>query len=228
MKIECSHVSKRYGPVAVLRDVNLVIESGARVALVGPNGSGKSTLMRALMGMVQYEGAIYVDGQHLGRNAIAQRASYVPQSMPQFNFTVEEMITAIRIIRGLEPGTVEHCASRLSLEIQPILLKPVKQLSGGMKQKLMLALALAPEAGLLILDEPAASLDRAAREHFYELIAEQPEEATLILSSHRLEEIRHLVTHVAWVEEGAIRYYAPVKQFPATMLQDEERDHVAA
>lgn len=228
MRIECSHLSKRYGPVAVLDDVNLKIESGARIALVGPNGSGKSTLMRALMGMVQYEGSICVDGHSLDRNAIAQWASYVPQSMPQFSFTVEEMVTAIGIIRDLEPGIIEHCASRLGLEIRSILQKPVKQLSGGMKQKLMLALALAPEARLLILDEPTASLDRAAREQFYRLLAEQPENATIILSSHRLDEIRHLVTDVALVEEGTIRHYAPVEQFPAMMLQEEEQDHVAA
>ncbi|MBM4131684.1 ATP-binding cassette domain-containing protein, partial [bacterium] len=83
-------------------------------------------------------------------------------------------------------------------------------LSGGMKQKLLIALALAPESSLLILDEPTASLDAAARQVFYELVSERAGSATLLLCSHRLEEVRHLVDHVVGLEEGRLAFDGPL------------------
>lgn len=234
MRIELRNVAKSYGPVIALRGVTLDIESGASVALIGPNGSGKSTLIHALMGMVRTEGTIRLDGldpfRH--RNLLAPQWAYVPQMLPQFNFTVGEMIYAIRLIRNLAPGRIEHCASRLWLDLAPILEKPVKELSGGTKQKLSLALALAPDARLLVLDEPTASLDGETRDRFYEMIEERANGRTLILSSHRLEEVRQLVTQVVVLNSGAVDRHETVEEFFAkgsgSMLEGKEASDEAA
>lgn len=234
MNIELHNVTKTYGTLLALDNLSLEIESGAKVALIGPNGSGKSTLIRALMGMVQCEGTIRVDGCDPGRDrsCIARQAAYVPQAMPQFSFTIAEMIAAIALIRGLAPEAIEFCAHRLGLDVRAVWNKPVKQLSGGMKQKLMLALALAPKTRLLILDEPTASLDSDTRARFYELIAERAGYTTLILSSHRLDEVRRLVTHFVMLDGGRIHQRGLVEDFigseAAKMLESKERDHVAA
>jgi len=233
MDIELRHVTKRYGAVTAIHDINLSLGPAASIALIGPNGSGKSTLMRALMGMLRTEGSIRLDGQdpYRDRNRIAGLMAYVPQAMPQFNFTVGEMVTAMRLIRGLAPGEIEICAKRLRLDLFAILGKPVRDLSGGMKQKLMLALALAPRTRLLVLDEPTASLDGESRERFYDLLSERKQDATLILSSHRLEEIRQLVTQVVVLENGEIRHRGAVDEFfsrAGAILTTEERDHAAA
>ena len=95
--------------------------------------------------------------------------------------------------------------------------KPFQNLSGGMKQKLLIALALATPARLLVMDEPTASLDAGSRERFLELFRERREAtgATLILCSHRLEEIRHLVDHVVALREGAVVYDGSAREYLA-------------
>jgi ABC-type multidrug transport system ATPase subunit len=90
---------------------------------------------------------------------------------------------------------------------------PVRSLSGGTKQKLLLALAFASRASLLILDEPTGSLDARSRERFFELVDELPAETTVLLCSHRLKEVRPLVTSVLALDEGRVRYHGPAPAF---------------
>lgn len=229
MKIELRNVTKCYGPVTALRDVNLTLESGARVALIGPNGSGKSTLIHALMGMVRTQGMIRLDGRDplRDRNVLAPQLAYVPQVLPQFNFAVGEMIRAIGLIRDLPAGRIEEYARRLRLDVAPISGKPVKELSGGTKQKLSLALALASEAGLLILDEPTASLDCETRQHFYQILGERTRGRTLVLSSHRLEEVGQLVTQVVVLNSGQVEYQGAVEEFLSGDFSKEQKHDAA-
>jgi ABC-type multidrug transport system ATPase subunit len=105
----------------------------------------------------------------------------------------------------------------------------VKHLSGGMKQKLTLSLALAPEPRLLILDEPTASLDAGTRERLYQLIQQRAGSATLILSSHRLEEIRHLSDEVIVMENGTITRRCHVETYVDSVQPlEESRIHAVA
>lgn len=215
MKIDLQNVVKRFGRLAALDDLSLTIAAGRRVALIGPNGSGKSTLTRVLMGIVDYEGRIRLDGRDPRRERLelARHIAYVPQVAPQLGASVDEVLRAIAKIRRISPGQVSILASRLGLDIGQIGSKPFRALSGGMKQKLLIALALAPEASLLILDEPTASLDAAARQVFYELIGERASRSTLLLCSHRLEEVRHLVDHVIGLHNGKVAYDGPVGDY---------------
>ncbi len=215
MRIELRNVTKNYGPVAALRGISLSLASGSKIALVGPNGSGKSTLIRALLGMVRTGGEILVGGRdaYRDRNLLGSQLAYVPQSPPQFSSTVGELVKAVRLIRDLRHGEIERCAERLNLDLKAVAGKPVKELSGGMKQKLSLTLALAPRARLLVLDEPTASLDPESQGRFYEMLRERMREATLILSSHRLDEVRELVNSVVVLENGQVRSQSTLYEF---------------
>lgn len=206
MRIELLDVHKCYGDISALRGVTLTVPSGQRVALVGPNGSGKSTLIRAIMGMLRIRGKIRLDGDEPGNVELARKIAYVPQNSPLLNATVEDLICFTELIRDLKANRVKEVAARLSLDTAAIARQPVRSLSGGMRQKLMLALAFAAPFSLLILDEPTASLDEEARNSFPELYGEVAADTTVLVSTHRLEEVRLLAEHVVMLEDGQVVY----------------------
>jgi ABC-2 type transport system ATP-binding protein len=199
MRIVLDRVAKSFGKVTALRDVTLDVPSGAKVALIGPNGSGKTTLIRVLMGLVDHRGRVALDGD---RRDIA----YVPQVAPHMAAPVGELVRAICDLRRMSRDEVAAAAKRLDLPLDTLAHREFRALSGGSKQKLLIALALASKPRLLILDEPTASLDADARGRFLVLQRELARDATLVLCSHRLEEIRSLVDHVIALEDGGIVY----------------------
>lgn len=215
MQISLKDVSRSFGQSRALEQLSLEIPSGSRVALVGPNGSGKSTLTRILMGMLTCEGDVSLDGldPYQERQALAHRLAYVPQVPPAMGATVSELVDAIRLIRDLNPTELTRIAARLQLELEPLADRPFRFLSGGMKQKLMLALAFCSSASLFILDEPTASLDTRARERFHALFRELPREATVLLCSHRLEELSQLVDQVLVLEDGKRAFFGTVQEW---------------
>ena len=163
-------LSAGYGPRAVLRGVDLVLEPGRLVALVGPNGAGKSTLLRALAGLVRpTAGAVTLDGVDvttLSRAALASRIAVVPQTFDTlFPFTVREIVALGRSARlGLfaRPTASDDAAVERAVAAQELALlvdRRLDALSGGERQRVVLAMALAQETDVLLLDEPTAHLD---------------------------------------------------------------------
>lgn len=217
MRIEVHDARKRFGPVLALDGVSFSVEPGRRVALVGPNGSGKSTLNRILMGLVGCAGRVRVDGRSpfTERVLVAQRMAYVPQAAPQLGAPVAELLAAIARVRGLAPARIDAIARAFDLDLAALGRRPFRALSGGTKQKLLIALALATDASLLILDEPTGSLDARARERFFDLFEALPADTTLVLCSHRLDEIRPLVGQVLALHEGRVAYDGPADAFLA-------------
>jgi ABC-type multidrug transport system ATPase subunit len=215
MQIEARSVTKRYGRVTALSDVSFTLAPRSRIALVGPNGSGKSTLNRILMGLVACEGEVRLDGRCplRERSALARKMAYVPQIAPQLAAPVDEVVRAIARVRGLDAGAVARAAAALDLTLETVARRPFRSLSGGTKQKLLIALALASGASFLILDEPTGSLDAHARERFFALFDALAPEATLVLCSHRLDEIRPLVDHVLLLDDGRVGYDGPAARF---------------
>lgn len=215
MRVEVKAAVKRYGKVEALRGVDLTIAPGMRLALVGPNGSGKSTLLRAMLGLIDCEGTVLLEGRSPfdDRVALAQKLAYVPQVAPALGATVGEVVDLVTLTRGLERKRVEQVAQRLGLSIAEVKRRPFRNLSGGMKQKLLLAVAFAAQPALLVLDEPTASLDSATRERFFELCQELPPEVTLVLCSHRIEELRQLAQHVVELEEGRITFQGTTQEY---------------
>ncbi|HEY5948260.1 MAG TPA: ABC transporter ATP-binding protein [Kofleriaceae bacterium] len=214
MRVELDHVGKSFGKVNALRDVNLAIESGAKVALIGPNGSGKTTLIRTLLGLVDHRGRVVLGGGR-PRGEVAHQIAYVPQVAPHLAASVGDLVRTICELRGLPNAAVQAAADRLGLALAALARREFRALSGGSKQKLLIALALAARPQLLILDEPTASLDADARGRFLALQRELAGEATLILCSHRLEEIRSLVDHVIALDEGEVAYDGPAADYLA-------------
>jgi ABC-2 type transport system ATP-binding protein len=206
MRLELRNVHKQFGAQVVLRDVSVVIDHGTRVALVGPNGSGKSTLLRAIMGLIHCDGEVLLDGRSpfRHRSETAQHLAYVPQTAPALGAPVADVVKAICALRGLAADAVSQWADRMELDLRAASHKPFRALSGGMKQKLLIALAFASHASLYILDEPTASLDGAARARFIELLAEATNGATLLVCSHRLDEVSALVGRVIELGDGRI------------------------
>jgi ABC-type multidrug transport system ATPase subunit len=215
VRIEVRDVAKRFGRLAALDGVSFEIAPRSRLALVGPNGSGKSTLNRILMGLLAHEGDVRLDGccPFRERMRVARRMAYVPQAAPQLAAPVGEVLAAIAAVRGLEPGRIERLAQAFDLDLTALARRPFRALSGGTKQKLLIALAFAADAALLILDEPTGSLDAHSRERFFELFDAFAPEATLILCSHRLDEIRPLVDQVLLLHEGRVAHHGPAGEF---------------
>jgi ABC-type multidrug transport system ATPase subunit len=205
MRIETREVAKRFGRTDALRGISFEAPAGTRLALIGPNGSGKSTLNRILMGLLACGGTVLLDGRSPFREriAVARRMAYVPQAMPHLGASVGEVVASVARVRGLS----------FAVPLADVARVPVRSLSGGTKQKLLLALAFAAQASLLILDEPTGSLDSRARERFFELVDALPADTTVLLCSHRLEEVRPLVSSVLALEEGRVRYFGPAATF---------------
>jgi len=199
MRVELQGVAKRYGRIEALANVDLSLEAGSRTALIGPNGSGKTTLTRVVMGLIAHQGTVRVDGD---RREIA----YVPQIAPQMAATVDELIRTVAVVRRADVAEIADVAAELGLEVGEVARRPFRSLSGGMKQKLLIALALGVRPRLVILDEPTASLDAAARARFVSLERERLDGATVILCSHRLDELRAMVDRVVALEDGRIAH----------------------
>ncbi|HWV38086.1 MAG TPA: ABC transporter ATP-binding protein [Vulgatibacter sp.] len=215
MEIELRRVVKGFGRMRALDGIDCRIPAGRKVALIGPNGSGKSTLIRVIMGLLGCEGEVRLDGKapFEDRIAVARRLAYVPQLPPQLAAPVGELVATVALTRGIDQGRIAAIARRLALDLDAVAARRFRDLSGGMKQKLLLALAFASDPSLLILDEPTASLDAHARDRFFQLVTELPEEVTVILCSHRLEEMRHLADHVLALDEGKIVYDGPAAAY---------------
>jgi len=169
------------------------------------------------MGIIACSGRVRIDGRcpFAERVAVARRMAYVPQAAPQLGAPVAEMLAAISRVRGLPRERIEGAARGFDLDLAALARRPFRSLSGGTKQKLLIALALAAGAELLILDEPTGSLDARARERFFDLFETLPEATTLVLCSHRLDEIRPLVGHVLQLHDGRVAYDGPAGDFLA-------------
>ena len=204
--IEIQNVSKAFAAVHALRDITIQIRPGERVAFVGSNGSGKTTLLRALLGLLRFSGRITVHGFDVTRDPLhaLARVAYIPQVAPPIEASVREVVRAHATLRGIDSTAVSDCASRLGLDLGTAGTARFRDLSGGMRQKLLASLALATPADVLVCDEPTANLDSSARAAFLQQLAERPGEQIAIFCSHRLEEVDHFVDRVIELREGKL------------------------
>lgn len=218
MRVDLQQVERRFGRTVALDGIDLSLPTGSRTALLGPNGSGKSTLMRALLGLIRYRGTIAFDGRvRQGEDAaVARHIAYVPQVPPRLSAALGDLVLATCALRAVLPARVAEIASGLGLDLPSLYRRPLRDLSGGMRQKTLAALALAAAPRLLVLDEPTASMDAASRQRFFEMVDALPRSTTVVLCSHRLDELRSLVDQVAVLGEGRLQSCGPAAQFLAT------------
>ncbi len=188
-----------------LRGVDLEVPEGSITALVGPNGSGKSTLIRAWIGFERpTEGRLSTGGvdPRTDRAAAVAKVGYVPQSPSLYgNLTVAEHITLATTLReSFDASLAAHYVERLSIPLSAV----AAELSGGEQAQVGLALALGTRAGILLLDEPLASLDPLARREFLHVLVDavRSEGHTALLSSHVITDIEQACDRLIVLGKG--------------------------
>jgi len=204
--IQFQSVSKTFKRNRVLDGISLDIGLGERVALIGSNGAGKTTLIRCLLGEYTHEGTVAIEGRapRAERTRVLASVGFVPQLPPPLKMPVGQLIGFAAALCGSDEKRIAELALRLGLDVERVRQQPFVKLSGGQKQKILIAIALGRNAKVLVMDEPAANLDPEARKIFFELLAERQHDTTMLISSHRLNEVATLVNRVVELDMGKV------------------------
>ncbi|MGX7675308.1 ABC transporter ATP-binding protein [Plantactinospora sp. DSM 117369] len=219
--LETDQLGKRYGTTWALRDCSLRLPAGRIAALVGPNGAGKSTLLHLAVGLLRPDaGAVRVFGETPYDNtAVLAEIGFVAQDTPLYrDFTAGELVTMGGKLNRRWDGTLAR--TRLAqLGIPPD--KPVGKLSGGQRAQVALALALAKQPRLLLLDEPVASLDPLARREFLQALMGSVAESgtTVLLSSHLLADLERVCDYLVVLHGARVKLVGPVEDLVAEHRQ---------
>jgi ABC-2 type transport system ATP-binding protein len=216
MEIIISNLSKKYGKKEALEDINLKIEEGM-FGLLGANGAGKTTLMRILATLLQKtSGEVIVDGIPIENvNAARRFIGYLPQEFGFYpNFTVYEILDYFSVLSKVEKGRKENIIELLYLvNLLDVQKMRVKALSGGMKRRLGIAVALINKPKLLLVDEPTVGLDPEERMRFRNLLTKYADGRTIILSSHIISDIEEICGNLAVLKSGRILFSGSAKTF---------------
>ena len=204
--ISARALTKRYGKQLAVDNVSFEIPAGRIIGLIGPNGSGKTTTLKAVLGLIPFEGDLKV----LGLDPSTQR----DELMNQVCFIADVAILprwlrvrdAVDFVAGVHPKFDRAKAERYLAHTKLTPSMKVKQMSKGMVVQLHLALVMAIDAKLLVLDEPTLGLDIIFRKQFYQNLLEDyfDEEKTIIVTTHQVEEIEHILSDLMFISEGKI------------------------
>lgn len=204
--ISASGLSKKYGAKPVLNHINFEIQPGRIVGLIGPNGSGKTTTLKAILGLTDFDGELSVLGMNprTQRDALMYEVCFIADVaiLPRWMRVSE----AIDFVEGVHPKFNREKAERY---IAATKLRPdmkVKAMSKGMIVQLHLALVMAIDAQILVLDEPTLGLDILYRKMFYQNLLEDyfDENKTIIITTHQIEEIENILSDVIFIRDGEI------------------------
>ncbi len=204
--ISVKQLTKSFKKTTVIEGLSHNFKAGKRIALVGQNGAGKTTLIRSILGLYKYEGSIDVLGMNprTEREKILHHIGFVPQIPPPIKMTVGEMLEFFGTLTNTDQQEFIAISEKLGLDVQGNLEKPFMKLSGGMKQKLLVAFALGRKPKILLMDEPAANLDPKARTILFDYLHKFDKNALMIISSHRIDEVKGLVNHLIEMDMGKI------------------------
>lgn len=210
--ISVTDLTRRFGHLTAVDHVSFDVKRGEAVALWGANGAGKTTALRCLLHLMPFTGQVTIAGLDVTKQGKAARrlVGFVPQELSFHDeLTVAETLTFYARLKKI-PAGADFTPLLARLELIDHIRKPIRALSGGLKQRLALALALLGDPPLLILDEPTSNLDLRAREEFVHFLKELRDEGkTLVFSSHRLEEVKALADRVLLLESGRLALAAP-------------------
>lgn len=221
MGIQVSNLTKRFTNSVAVDDVSFEIKRGETFALLGPNGSGKTTTLKCLVGLtLPTSGKIEVDGLNISRRPREAKRlmSFLPQRVAfSDQLTGREVLEFYCRLRRLPSKRIDETLNTPNFHFNGFFDKSVSQFSGGMIQRLGLAVACLPDAPVLVLDEPTASLDPHGAIQFREFLASLKRNGkTIVFSSHVLADVEHLADRVAIMVGGRL-----VTLKSVTALRDE-------
>lgn len=202
-RVVARDISKSYIKLRVLQGITFDIHPGEALALWGANGAGKTTLLKAVLGLIDFQGQILVDGWDVHRQGKNARRSigYVPQEFVFYDMQVAQAMLFYARLKKVAPQQIPDLLEKLELTDHTA--KTVSALSGGLRQRLALAIALLGDPPVLVLDEPMANLDaRARREYLAVMVGLRNEEKTILFASHRFEEVNTLANRLLVLEQG--------------------------
>jgi len=219
--IEARALRKTYGATVALDGVNLRVEEGRIVGLIGPNGAGKTTALNAILGLTPYQGELRV----LGRDPWAERN----QLMRDVCFIADVAVLprwirvsdALDYVAGVHPRFDRAKAETFLARTTIRLTNKVKELSKGMVTQLHLALVMAIDARLLVLDEPTLGLDLLFRKQFYDSLLSDyfDRNRTIVVTTHQVEEIEHVLTDLVFIDRGRIVLNATMEEIETRYVE---------
>jgi ABC-2 type transport system ATP-binding protein len=211
--IEARGLTKHFGATHALDNVSFSIEAGRIVGLIGPNGAGKTTALKAMLGLTTYEGQLKVLGRdpYSDRDALMRDVCFIADVavLPKWL----RVCQALEYVQAVHPRFERARADEFLKKTDIRMTSRVRELSKGMVTQLHLALILAIDARLLVLDEPTLGLDLLFRRQFYDTLLNDyfDKERTILLTTHQVEEIENLLTDVIFINHGRIALDSPVE-----------------
>ena len=214
--IIATNVSKQFGNLKALNDFSVTCNKGECIALIGPNGSGKTTFIKTILSMVVCDsGFITFNGINIKNNwQYRSQIGYMPQTgrYPE-NMTIGQVLEMMKDLRKTTKHDILDEDLIEQFELNKLMHKRMRTLSGGTKQKVSAALAFLFNPAVLILDEPTAGLDPLSSEILKEKIIKEKQNGKLILiSSHILSELDGLVTQVIYMQDGTLCFHKSIEQ----------------
>ena len=204
--VDAANITKQYGDFKALDDLSLQVERGGVWALLGPNGAGKTTFLKCLLGLKEFSGEIKIDGYNIQKDPkkAKNQIGYVPQHPSLYNeMSVQESLRYFGDMRDVKRSRLRELLEFVGLELWAR--QPVGALSGGMQQRLMLAVALLSDPPVLLLDEPTANLDVNRQVEFRNLISLLVKEGkTVVLTTHLLGDVDHIAEKIMLLNKGKL------------------------
>ncbi len=209
MKIQITNLSKTYGKTLALNNIDLSFNEGV-YALLGHNGAGKSTLINILSTTLKYDsGEILVDGKDLNsiENEYRSLLGFMPQQQKLLpSMTVQSFLSYMSVLKGLEKSSIDETVSRViaQVDMEDHKCKSLDGLSGGMKQRVLIAQAILNDPQILLLDEPTAGLDPVQRMNLRKLISDISKNKVVILATHVISDVELIADKIIIMKDGNI------------------------
>ena len=205
--IQVKNLTKKFSSHISLDNVNIEFNKNEYIALMGPNGAGKTTLIRSILGYYHPDnGEVLINALNpiKERTKVLEHISFVPQLPPPIKLSLNELMQYIEASSNVDKELITYYANEMKLNIKENLNKSFFKISGGMKQKMLIAISLAKKSNIIIYDEPTANLDPKARDDFYRLLKQNEDDKILLFVTHRLDEVKEIVNRHIYMDLGKI------------------------
>jgi len=226
--LNVSGLSKRFGALRAVNEVSFAVSEGEILGLIGPNGSGKTTTLKAALGLVPFDGELKVLGldPRTQRDELMQQVCFIADVavLPRWIRVCE----VVDFVAGVHPKFDKAKCERYIAHTKLSPRMKVKEMSKGMIVQLHLAIVMAIDAKLLVLDEPTLGLDILYRKQFYQNLLEDyfDEEKTIIITTHQVEEVEHILSDLMFIRDGKIVLSATMdevgERFTEVMVPSEK------